>query len=61
MMVCIDAGHGGKDPGAVSGDWHESFFTLDIARGDKFSLVNFAASVLAVTSACSIVGIIPDS
>ena len=41
MIVCIDAGHGGKDPGAVSGDWQESFFTLDIALALKKQLSRF--------------------
>lgn len=41
MKICIDAGHGGKDPGAVSGDWHESFFTLDIALALKKRLSRY--------------------
>lgn len=41
MIVCIDAGHGGKDPGAVSGDWQESFFTLDIALALKKRLSRY--------------------
>lgn len=31
-IICIDPGHGGKDPGAVNGSKHESVATLDIAR-----------------------------
>ncbi len=31
-VVVIDAGHGGKDPGAAGGDSHEKTFTLAAAR-----------------------------
>lgn len=30
--ICIDAGHGGTDPGAVNGKYHESNATLAIAK-----------------------------
>lgn len=30
-MVCIDPGHGGKDPGACSGEFKEKDLTLDIS------------------------------
>lgn len=30
--ICIDAGHGGLDPGAINGAWHESEATLAIAK-----------------------------
>ena len=29
--ICIDPGHGGKDPGAVNGNYQEKNFNLDIA------------------------------
>lgn len=32
LKVCIDAGHGGKDPGAVNGAKHEAVATLAIAK-----------------------------
>ena len=31
MKICIDAGHGGKDPGAVAFDLKEKDANLDIA------------------------------
>lgn len=49
MMVCIDAGHGGKDPGAVSGDWYESFFTLDIALALKKRLSRYSDFKIIMT------------
>lgn len=49
MTVCIDAGHGGKDPGAVSGDWHESFFTLDIALALKKRLSRYSDFKIIMT------------
>lgn len=30
MLVCLDAGHGGKDPGACNGDYHEADIALSI-------------------------------
>lgn len=30
--ICIDPGHGGKDPGAVNGNYHESDIALAIAK-----------------------------
>lgn len=32
LKVCIDAGHGGKDPGAVNGSKHEAVAALAIAK-----------------------------
>lgn len=32
FKVCIDAGHGGRDPGAVNGSKHEAIATLSIAK-----------------------------
>lgn len=31
-VICIDAGHGGTDPGAVNGRYKESEATLGIAN-----------------------------
>lgn len=31
MRICIDAGHGGRDPGAVNGNYYEKDAALDIA------------------------------
>lgn len=36
--ICIDPGHGGKDPGAVNGKYQEKNFTLDIAKKLAFFL-----------------------
>ena len=41
IKICIDAGHGGKDPGAVYGDWLEKEFTLDIALKLKKKLNSY--------------------
>lgn len=32
LKICIDAGHGGRDPGAVNGPKHESVAALAIAK-----------------------------
>ena len=32
MIICIDAGHGGTDPGAVNGKYHEKTAALSIAK-----------------------------
>lgn len=32
LRICIDAGHGGKDPGAVNGSKHEAVAALAIAK-----------------------------
>lgn len=32
MKICVDAGHGGKDPGAVNGEYKESVIALEIAK-----------------------------
>lgn len=32
IKVCIDAGHGGQDPGAVNGSKHEAVAALAIAK-----------------------------
>lgn len=36
--ICIDPGHGGKDPGAVNGKYQEKDFNLDIAKKLAFFL-----------------------
>lgn len=36
--ICIDPGHGGKDPGAVNGNYQEKNFNLDIAKKLAFFL-----------------------
>lgn len=36
--ICIDPGHGGKDPGAVNGNYQEKNFNLDIAKKIAFFL-----------------------
>lgn len=36
--ICIDPGHGGKDPGAVNGKYQEKNFNLDIAQKLAFFL-----------------------
>ena len=40
LKVCIDAGHGGKDPGAVNGSKHEAVAALAIAKKVGFLLKN---------------------
>lgn len=37
-IICIDPGHGGKDPGAVNGKYQEKNFNLDIAEKLAFFL-----------------------
>lgn len=37
-IICIDPGHGGKDPGAVNGKYQEKNFNLDIAKKLAFFL-----------------------
>lgn len=32
IRICLDAGHGGKDPGAVNGNLRESIGTLQVVR-----------------------------
>lgn len=39
--ICIDAGHGGKDPGACSGEFKEKDLTLDIALSLKKRLSRY--------------------
>lgn len=39
--ICIDAGHGGMDPGAVSGEFKEKDLTLDIALSLKKRLSRY--------------------
>lgn len=45
-IVCIDAGHGGKDPGAVSGGVHESNVVLNVAKKIRSFLEAQGCSVL---------------
>ena len=35
IKICIDAGHGGKDPGAVYGDWLEKEASSEIKPGES--------------------------
>lgn len=39
--ICIDAGHGGKDPGACSGEFKEKDLTLDISLKLKKRLIRY--------------------
>lgn len=43
FKICIDAGHGGADPGAVNGKYHESDAALAIAKkvGAKLKAVGY--------------------
>ena len=49
IKICIDAGHGGKDPGAVYGDWLEKEFTLDIALKLKKKLKRYKQIITIMT------------
>ncbi|WP_026486796.1 N-acetylmuramoyl-L-alanine amidase [Caldanaerobius polysaccharolyticus] len=46
MIVCIDAGHGGKDPGAVANGLREKDLTLDISLKLNNLLKNFEISTV---------------
>ncbi len=43
-FVVLDAGHGGRDPGAVSGNWLEKDITLRLVHGVK----DFSPTVLPI-------------
>lgn len=45
IKVCIDAGHGGKDPGAVSGNTKEKDIALSISKKIRDYLVKYGISV----------------
>lgn len=49
--ICIDAGHGGKDPGAVNGKYHESDATLAIAKkvGTKLKSIGYGVKYTRTT------------
>ena len=49
IKICIDAGHGGKDSGAVYGDWLEKEFTLDIALKLKKKLKRYKRIMTIMT------------
>lgn len=43
--ICVDAGHGGSDPGAVNGALHEADINLDVARALEAAWVARGATV----------------
>lgn len=45
MMLCVDAGHGGNDPGCTNGQYYEKNFTLSIARALKKKLNEIAPNI----------------
>lgn len=46
MRVCIDPGHGGSDPGAVSGDYLEKNYTLGVSLNLKTLLEKIGIEVI---------------
>ncbi len=46
MKVCIDAGHGGKDSGAVGSKTHEKWIVLDVANRVAAKLQNSGIDVV---------------
>lgn len=48
-LVVIDAGHGGRDPGAVNGKYREKDITLGLARALRDNLVNGGGIRVALT------------
>lgn len=46
MKVCIDAGHGGKDSGAVGCKTHEKWIALDVANRVTQKLQNSGIDVV---------------
>lgn len=46
MLICIDAGHGGSDPGAVNGSYLEKTAALDIAKKLGNALVQIGVKVI---------------
>ncbi|CCF84155.1 N-acetylmuramoyl-L-alanine amidase family protein [Nitrolancea hollandica] len=54
--VCVDAGHGGTDPGAVYGDLKEKDLTLDIAGRLRTLLENSGFTVVMTRTGDSTLG-----
>lgn len=63
VRVCIDAGHGGSDPGAVNGVLHESSAALAIAkkvgallkaRGEQVKYTRTADNTVSLADRCKI-------
>lgn len=46
IVICVDAGHGGKDPGCEGGDKNEKTLTLDISKRLADKLQAHGATVL---------------
>lgn len=46
MKICIDAGHGGKDPGALGATVEEKWIALDVANRVAQKLQNSGIDVV---------------
>ena len=51
MLICIDAGHGGSDPGAVNGKYLEKTAALAIAKKLGAALENAGAKIVYTRTA----------